>query len=182
METAVQTRIQKNRWIYPFHKCLQIFAVLLFEACVIGLLFVVWLRPLKISGQSMQPLLKQGDIVLVNRLYRYWKTPKRGDLIVFQDQNGTFVKRIIGLPGETVEVIGGEVFIDSCPVEESYVSALLGDASPLLVPEQSFYVLGDNREEMYDSRMEEVGCIPADQITGIVEIRLYPIDQILFFE
>ena len=182
MEETVQTRAQNNRRFYPVYRILQNLLVLLLEACILGILFGICLRPMKISGNSMQPLLNRGDIVLVNRIFRYLKEPERGDLIVFQDENGTFIKRIIGLPGETVEVVDGEVFIDSCPVEEVYASELVGDASPLLVPEGSFYVLGDSRAEMYDSRMDEVGCISVERIQGIVEIRLYPLNRILIFE
>ena len=181
MEAAVQKRTQINHFLYSVQKGIRISLVLLFEAGLLYLLFGICLRPLRISGYSMEPTLEKGNIVLVNRIYRFWEKPQRGDLIVFEDERGTFVKRIIGFPGETVEVISGEVFIDSCPVEESYANQLIGDASPLLVPEGSVYVLGDNRSEMYDSRMEEVGCIPLDRIEGIVRIRLFPLNRIVLF-
>ena len=129
MEASVVKRSQINRRMYPVQKILRFFSVLLLEAGILWTLFWICLRPLKISGKSMEPVLSEGSIVLVNRVYRYMENLRRGDMIVFQDGNGTFVKRIIGLPGENVEVIEGQVFINSCPVEEAYANHLLGDAA-----------------------------------------------------
>ena len=180
-----EVKNDKERKSFVFGEVLS-YLLYFFGAIVVTILILTFVgQRMVVNGPSMENTLFNGESVIVDKLSYRFSDPKRFDIVVFPykfEEKTDFIKRVIGLPGETVEVVGGEVFIDSCPVEESYVSVLLGDASPLLVPEQSFYVLGDNREEMYDSRMEEVGCIPADQITGIVEIRLYPLDQILIFE
>lgn len=145
------------------------------------LLFGVWLRPVRIVGDSMAPALNEGEIVLIDRLAIYWKTPERGDLIRFSTEDGAFVKRIVGLPGETVEIVEGRVFIDSCPLGEAYAVNFIGDTDPVTVPEASLYVLGDNREKTYDSRLSAVGCIPITELEGAVRLRISPLSRITLF-
>ena len=142
---------------------------------VLIFLFLIWFTPLRISGDTMSPALEDGEIVLVDRLARYWKLPERGDLVCFTDAYGTFVKRVVGLPGETVDIKDGRVYIDSRPLDESaYASGLTGDMDAVTVPEGSVFLLGDCRALVYDSRLPEVGCIPYAELTGVLRARVYP--------
>jgi signal peptidase I len=146
------------------------------------LLFLVWLFPLRIVDDSMEPALNKGDAVLCDRLAKYIQAPERGDIILFETQDGVFIKRIVGMPGETVEIVDGRVFINSIPLDESaYVDVYVGDMEPLAVPGGAVFVLGDNREQMYDSRMESVGCISYTDIVGELRIRVAPLSDITLF-
>lgn len=130
----------------------------------------------------MAPSLSKGDAVLCDRLAKYIHTPERGDIILFETQDGVFIKRIVGMPGETVEIVDGYVFINSIPLDESaYVDVYAGDMDPLVVPGGAVFVLGDNREQMYDSRLESVGCIPYTNIKGELRFRVAPLKEITIF-
>lgn len=149
---------------------------------VLALLFLVWLRPLRVSGDSMEPALSDSDVVLVDRLARYWRLPARGDLVCFTDENGLFIKRIVALPGETVDIKDGRVFIDSRPLDESaYASGLMGDMDPVTVPEGCVFLLGDNRALVYDSRLDTVGCPRYEALTGVLRARVYPFLRFTLF-
>ena len=146
------------------------------------LLFLVWLFPLRIVDDSMAPALNKGDAVLCDRLAKYVQSPERGDIILFETADGVFIKRIVGMPGETVEIVDGYVFINSIPLDESaYVDVYVGDMEPLVVPNGAVFVLGDNREQMYDSRLESVGCISYTDIKGELRIRVAPLSNITLF-
>ena len=158
-----------------------LFSVLV-ALCALSAVFFIWLFPTRIVDESMAPALQSGEVVLCDRLAKYASAPERGDIVLFQTQDGVFIKRIVGLPGETVELVGGRVFIDSVPLDESaYVSSYVGDMEPLAVPQGAVFVLGDNRAQMYDSRLESVGCIPYEKILGELRVRVTPIERFSFF-
>ena len=155
---------------------------MLVTVAVLCLVFFVWMLPTRIVDESMAPELKSGEVVLCDRLGRFFHTPERGDLVLFQTPDGLFVKRIVGMPGETIELVGGHVFINSIPLDESSYSVnYVGDLAPVEVPAGSVFVLGDNREEMYDSRLASVGCIPFDHIEGVLRLRVAPFNRITYF-
>ena len=139
----------------------------------------------RIDGNSMQPLLDARDVVLVNRLAYDVGSPKRFDVVVFQrgDQNNN-VKRVIGLPGETVQIIGGRIYIDGAALESE---AGLGEVSlagradsSMLLGEDEYLLLGDNRESSEDSRFANVGNVKKEQIQGKVWMRILPILKLDF--
>jgi len=119
------------------------------------------------------------DVWDEGRLFFPIRTPKREDIVVFNfpnDPNRDFVKRIIGLPGEMVSIKNGEVFIDGLGLDEPYISAKDSDnMKPILVPQNSYFVLGDNRHASSDSR--HWGSVSIDQIVGKVLMRYWPISQ-----
>ena len=155
---------------------------ILIALVVLCVLFIAWFGPEIVEGDSMSPALVDGEVVLCDRWAKYWKTPVRGDMISFRTADGAFIKRIVGLPGETVEIAGGRVYINSSPLDESaYANQFLGDAAPVTVPEGSVYVLGDNRRKVYDSRLSSIGCIPYDRIDGVLRFRVFPIARFTIF-
>lgn len=155
---------------------------LLLAALILSLLFFVWLRPVRITGDSMAETLMDGEIVLIDRLARFWKLPERGDMIAFATDEGLFIKRIVALPGETVEIADGDVFIGSVPLDERlYAHGGIDTMPPVTVPEGSVFVLGDNRAKIYDSRLEAVGCIPYTELVGVLRARISPVSRVTLF-
>ena len=150
--------------------------------CALCAVFFIWLFPTRIVDESMSPALQSGEVVLCDRLAKFTAAPERGDIILFQTQDGGFIKRIVGLPGETVEIVEGNVYIDSRPLDESmYASNGTGEMAPVTVPMDSVFVLGDNRVKVYDSRLESVGCIPYTSIHAVMRLRIYPIERFTIF-
>ncbi|RGZ01514.1 signal peptidase I [Clostridium sp. AM58-1XD] len=135
---------------------------------------------IKIAGHSMSPYLESGDVVLMNRLIYDVASPKRFDVVVFErEDKRTNVKRVIGLPGETVQIRDGYIFIDGKQLKaENNLDAvsLAGLAeTPITLGEGEYFLLGDNRDSSEDSRFINVGNVKKDQILGKVWIRILPI-------
>lgn len=129
----------------------------------------------RVAGSSMEDTLCSGDAVLVLRLY---EEPKRGDVVQcsFPGRDGTYVKRVIGLPGETVDFRDGALHIDGRVISEPYVSSHTEDFHAVLGADD-YLVLGDNRAESYDSRAEDMGCISARNLLGRVCWILWPLNR-----
>lgn len=134
----------------------------------------------RISGSSMQPALDAEDVVLMNRLIYDVSSPQRFDIVVFEREDGRKnVKRVIGLPGETVQIKNGSVYIDGAPLEApdglGQVS-LAGRAEiPIQLEADEYFLLGDNRDSSEDSRFGNIGNVKADQIAGRVWLRIFPL-------
>ncbi|MBT9775811.1 signal peptidase I [Clostridium sp. MCC353] len=138
-----------------------------------------------ISGHSMLPSLKSEDVVLMDRLAYDFGSPKRFDVIAFQrDDDKINVKRVIGLPGETVQIKNGIIYIDDMPLEaENDLNrvSLAGLAeNPVKLADNEYFVLGDNREGSEDSRFTNIGNVKKKQILGRVWLKLYPLIEIEF--
>ena len=158
-----------------------LFSVLVTIA-VLCLVFFVWLAPLRIIDESMAPALNSGEVVLCDRIGKFVRMPERGDIVLFSTADGLFIKRIVGMPGETVEIVSGHVFINSISLDESSYSVnYVGDMLPAEVPAGCVFLLGDNREEMYDSRLDSVGCIPFEHIEAVLRFRVAPFSRITYF-
>jgi signal peptidase I len=119
---------------------------------------------------SMENTIMVGDKVETLRLSYLFGNPKRGDIVVFpypDDESMDYIKRIIGLPGETIEGIDGYVYINGEPLEESYVTSLLdSDFGPFEIPEESYFMMGDNRNVSEDARYWENKFVNKDKIKG----------------
>ena len=149
-----------------------------FKIAVIGLLaFVsVWYFGQRVStvGDSMKPVLENGDVVLVNRIVYNATTPKRGDIIVFKPKGNEnahyYIKRIIGLPGETVEILENSIYIDGEKLEEDYETTDIDDvgivSEKIQLGSDEYFVLGDDRENSEDSRNADVGNVKRSYIFG----------------
>ena len=128
----------------------------------------------------MKPNLSYNHGVIVEKvIYRFVHGPRRGDVVVIDrpEEKGLLVKRAVALPGETVAVQDGQVFINGQPLEEPWAIRQGGmDYPPTLVPPLHVFVLGDNRVESRDSRY--FGPVPVDQIGGQVRFVIWPLDRI----
>lgn len=143
--------------------------------CFMAFVFV-WYFGQRVSniGDSMSPIIKNGDIVLVNRILYDASTPKRGDVIVFKPNGNemlhSYIKRIIALPGETVKIEEGKIFVNGKELEEEYETSAIVDtglaSEEITLAGDEFFVLGDNRESSTDSRMPEIGNVKRSEIEG----------------
>lgn len=154
-------------------------AVLVVVAATAVLISNLLLPILRIYGSSMTPTLVNGNIVAAVRNGTY----QRGDIIAFYYNNKILVKRVIGMPGEWVNMDeNGNVTIDGEPLEEPYLTEKsLGECDielPYQVPEGRYFVMGDHRSVSSDSRSSQVGCVSEEQIVGKLLFRLWPLDEI----
>ena len=142
-------------------------------------------QPFIVKGESMMPNFQQGDYLIVDEISYRFKSPERGDIIVFKypkDTSQKFIKRIIGLPGETVEIKDGKVIIykdqKSFTLDEKYLSGpseTIGTLKLILLADE-YFVLGDNREFSYDSRVW--GSVQTKNIIGKVFLRVLPVTNL----
>jgi signal peptidase I len=146
-----------------------------------ALMVVFIVQPVKVEGTSMLPRLHDGERIFVNKLI-YYGVPKleRGDIVVFwypNDPSKSYIKRVVGLPGETVEVREGRVLINGRVLEETYLDPQLNlshmNHQPVLVKDHYYFVMGDNRDHSSDSRFW--GLVPEKYIYGKALFRYWPI-------
>ena len=156
--------------------------------CVLG---AVWLvitfvgQRTEVEGASMENTLHNGDNLIVDKLSYRFRDPERFDIIVFPyqyEENTYYIKRIIGLPGETVQVVDGYVYINGSRLESDiYGNELMDDpmaaSQPITLGEDEYFVLGDNRNHSQDSRDPSVGEVKKDTIMGKAWVRIYPFDK-----
>ena len=132
-----------------------------------------------VAGQSMTPFLNSGDVVLMNQLIYDFSKPKRLDVVVFErEDKKTNVKRVIGLPGDVVQIQAGYVYINgerlNAEAGLDKVSLAGLAESPIELGEDEYFLLGDNRDSSEDSRFSNVGNVRLDQIIGKVWFRIHP--------
>lgn len=141
----------------------------------------------KVSGDSMEATLHDEDNLIVDKISYRFRDPKRFEIIVFPYkymENTYYIKRIIGLPGETVQIIDGYVYINGSKLNESYgleviESTKYGIAEePVVLGEDEYFVLGDNRNHSSDSRDSSVGVLRREDLIGRAWIRIWPLDSI----
>ncbi len=136
----------------------------------------------EIEGTSMAATLFDGDQVLINKMQYRFKEPKRYDIVAFPyryEQNTFYVKRIIGLPGETVRIDAqGTIFVNEEALDEHFGAEVINQpgnaATPRKLEKDEYFVLGDNRNDSIDSRDSSVGIIRRSEIIGKVFFRMYP--------
>ncbi len=131
---------------------------------------------IRVESISMQPTLYAGDFIIVNKLAYKLGEPGRGDVIIFHyppDPNREpYIKRVIGLPGETVRIEGGKVYVNNVLLNEPYISAAPTYEGSWVVPEDSLFVLGDNRNSSSDSH--SWGMVPLKNVIGKAEVVYWP--------
>ena len=145
-------------------------AGLVLRLCVFG--------TVRVAGASMRDTLQSGDLALVTRLEYTSRDPGRGDVVQcrFPGRSDTYVKRIVGLPGDDVVFLGGMLTVNGSPVSEPYLSTATEDYAVTL-GEDEYLALGDNRADSYDSRMADMGPIGRADILGRVRWILFPLSR-----
>lgn len=138
----------------------------------------------EVVGTSMTPTLENGDQLIVEKVSYYFTEPQRYDIIVFpypEDPKKHYIKRIIGLPGETVQIIDGYVYINGELLDEHYGNEVMNNAGvasePVVLGDDEYFVLGDNRNNSEDSRYAAVGNIKRSDISGRAWLRIWPFDS-----
>jgi signal peptidase I len=139
-------------------------------------------RAFTVDGPSMLPTLHSGERLLVDKVTYRFRPPQRGDVIVFRfpgDPRQYFIKRVIGLPGETIHIKDGVVLVNGRVLQEEYTaSPILGQYGPYLVPSNHYFVLGDNRNNSEDSRSERVGFVDRRLVVGRALWRYWPLTRL----
>ncbi|MEG2775289.1 MAG: signal peptidase I [Acetivibrio sp.] len=163
--------------------------ILILAVCVLVIPRFVIQRTI-VSGSSMESTLHDKDNLLVEKVSYLVGKPDRFDVVVFypygKEVNEYYVKRVIGLPGETIQIIGETIYIDGKILKEDYgkdpitFQGIAGE--PLTLGNNQYFLMGDNREISYDSRYEEVGPVEEDLIVGRALVRIWPFDSFGDFE
>ena len=171
------------RWRKAYMKALNgTIYVLTMVAAVAALIATLVLPVLQIEGTSMEPTLKNGDIVLLTKTTAF----DRGDICGFAWNNKILIKRVIGIPGDWIEIdTDGTVYRNGEKLDEPYAEQIaFGECDlefPYQVPQEQYFVLGDMRESSIDSRNTLVGCVENKQIIGKIFFRVWPFNRIQMF-
>ena len=182
-KSQVETERKRYRRQKAYNKALSgTIYVLTIVAAVAVLIATLVLPVLQIEGTSMEPTLLNGDIVLLTKTARF----DRGELCGFSWNNKLLIKRVIGIPGDWIEIdTDGTVYLNGEKLDEPYAQQLaIGECDlefPFQVPQEQYFVLGDMRESSIDSRNTLIGCVEKDQIVGRVFFRIWPFKTMRFF-
>jgi signal peptidase I len=165
-----------------FHRELRVWTRdLLFAICFAIVVIIFLYQPVKVEGTSMAPLISDQERIFINKLVYKFEPISRGDVVVFwypNDRTKSFIKRVVGLPGETVEIRQGRVYVDEKPLEEPYILPAYLDSNnypPFHVPQREYFVMGDHRDSSNDSRM--FGPVRAEYIYGKAVFAYWPMDH-----
>ena len=163
--------------------------------CLAGAV-LYFIRPTIVKQTSMEDTLHENDYMIMYRLAYKKHAPERGDIIIFQSslvnedsgKDKLLIKRVIGLPGDQIMISGGMVYINGEAYEEDYLKdgytpafEIPAEGETYVVPDGTYFCMGDNRVGSVDSRRSEVGVVPEDTIQGKVVIRLFPFSKIKRF-
>lgn len=155
------------------------------KAIIIAVLLAFFLKSFVfatsiVEGESMEPTLQNGERVIFNKLVYIIGEPSRGDIVIIERPLKNYVKRVIGLPGEKIEMKNHELYINDELYEQSFISEeainRTGNFGPITVPEDSYFVMGDHRAISKDSR-NGLGFIAKEDIIGRSEFIIYPFSE-----
>ena len=168
--------------IHSLRKEIRVWTRDLLIAIGLALVIIVFLyQPVKVEGTSMAPLLSDQERIFINKFVYRFEPIQRGDIVVFWyplDRTKSFIKRVVGLPGETVEIRQGAVYVNGKVVPEPYVPPQyedLSDFGPVRVPRDSYFVMGDHRVSSNDSRV--FGPVASRFIYGRAVFAYWPVDH-----
>ena len=179
----IETERKRYRWKKAYAKALRgTISVLTYMAAVAALIATLALPVLQIEGTSMEPTLVNGDIVLLTKTTAL----DRGDICGFSWNNKILIKRVIGIPGDWIEIdTDGTVYLNGEKLDEPYAEQIaFGECDlefPFQVPQEQYFVLGDMRESSIDSRNTLVGCVENEQIIGKIFFRVWPLKNFRYF-
>ena len=151
------------------------------------LIYLFLFQPHQVSGSSMYPNFEDGEYLLTDKISYRLREPKRGDVVIFtapQDTEHDYIKRIIGMPNESVKVESGKIFINGAILNETYLpshfstfpGAFTAQGQTIFVPADQYFVLGDNRNNSSDSRAW--GFVPKKNLVGKISFRYWPVDHL----
>lgn len=165
-------------------------SIYLITIAIISFIFIFIVSFQPIAGNSMHPTLKEGNVVLVSKFSYNFLKIKRGDIVTVEVNGKSYVKRVIGLPGEDIKFMKSVLYIDNKPYTEEYIKGDIKTSGFTLddvckedecpdgkIPEGKYLVLGDNRPESEDSRTQTFGLVSKKQVKGKVFFRVWPIDS-----
>lgn len=154
---------------------------------VIALVITTFIRPTLVKGYSMYPTISEYDYLIINRIPYINHEPDYGDIVVFKatqlsvDGNEKdLIKRVMGLPGDVIEIKDGIVYRNGKALQEPYIHGgyTPGEMGPVTIEDGKIFVMGDNRQNSLDSRDDRVGEVPMRNIRGKVIVRLFPFDKV----
>jgi signal peptidase I len=188
-EVKVETESEKSKSLIR-----QIIETILYFAIILGAVLLIQrfiIQPVEVDGKSMEATLSNGNHLLLEKVSYWFGGPERFDVVVFQpyddEEEMYYIKRIIGLPGETVQIIDNIIYINGEPLEENYgkESEIIDSgiaAEPITLGDDEYFVLGDNRNNSKDSRSESVGAIKRESILGKAWCRIWPLNKFGFIK
>jgi len=178
----LQAELEREKFKKRYRRTLRsTVSILLFVAAASVLLATLFFPVIRIDGTSMSPTLNEGEYAVFLK-ERYFGT---GQIVVLSYNNKLLIKRIIAGPGQWVDIdVDGNVYVDGKLLDEPYLQEkAYGDCTielPYQIPEERYFVLGDNRATSQDSRNAVIGCIPADRIIGSSFFRIWPVNNFEF--
>lgn len=175
--------LRRKKWIAEFRDWM-IMAIVVFAVMSLLNLFVFNISMVK--GHSMQPTLYEGERLFINKITLAFTDPKRGDIVVLHDPSSGperkeyLVKRVVGIPGDIVEVREHKLYVNGKPVVESYVDAAIEDAdfTPVPVGRGFYFVMGDNRHAGASKDSRFIGAIPLEIIVGKAAFIWWPLSKL----
>ena len=153
---------------------------------IMVMIYLFVMSPQEIKGASMEPSFENGEYILTNKILYKLTDPERGDVVIFKAPKNPdidYIKRIIGLPGDTVALRGNKIYVNNAPLDESYLAAgivifggsFLQENREVVVPPGKYFVMGDNRPHSSDSR--EFGVIAKEDFIGKAILRYWPFSR-----
>ena len=169
-----------NEKVKEIFKTIFTYAVIILIVIVIRLFFV---DPVRVDGHSMDTTLQNGEIMLLNKIVYRRHDINRFDIVVIKGNNKLIIKRVIGLPNETIEYKDNVLYINGEKLDDPYPSTntddfTIQDIGHVKIPGDTYFVMGDNRSDSLDSRYPQVGVINKSQILGRARIIIWPFNRI----
>lgn len=178
----IKNELNREKYKNSFSKILTNTLFVLIIILAIGsIITTIFMPVVEVTNSSMIPLINDGDIVLTYKTNKF----KQGDVVAFYHGNKILIKRVIGASGDFVNIdVNGNVFVNGSLIQEDYVKELKKEDTnvsfPIQVPASSIFVLSDERDNTFDSRIEEIGSVKESDIIGKVILKIYPINNIKF--
>lgn len=167
----------KRRVNYDLIREILVWTFRIAVVCLVAFVLVwYWGKRVSVIGDSMNPELQNGNVALMNRLVYNMSTPKRGDVIAFRpngnEKSHYYMKRIVGLPGETIEISEGKILVNGKEIKEKYKTTAIEEVGvlkePMKLGDNEYFVLGDDRMNSEDSRSADIGNVKRSEIEGKV--------------